>query len=187
MTGSYVVPNGVTNIGASAFYFCSGLTSVTIPSSVRSIGSDAFEDCGSLTGVYFQGNAPSADGTVFYSDPGTVYYLPGTTGWTNSFGGLSTALWTLPYPLVLTSSPSFGVRSNQFGFTITWATNLSVVVQACTNLANPVWQPLQTNALSAAPIISAIPTGLVILDVTTASSLLPQHPRTALDLQAASH
>jgi len=26
--------------------------------------------------------------------------------------------------------------------------NISVVVEACTNLANPVWQPMQTNALT---------------------------------------
>jgi hypothetical protein len=40
------------------------------------------------------------------------------------------------------------VETNQFGFTISWATNLSVVVEASTNLANPVWLPLATNTLT---------------------------------------
>ena len=35
-----------------------------------------------------------------------------------------------------------------FGFIISWATNVPVVVEACTNLANPVWFPLQTNTLT---------------------------------------
>jgi hypothetical protein len=40
------------------------------------------------------------------------------------------------------------VQSNAFGFVISWATNASVVVEACTNLASPVWQPIQTNTLT---------------------------------------
>jgi hypothetical protein len=35
-----------------------------------------------------------------------------------------------------------------FGFVVSWATNLSVVVEACTNLANSTWSPVSTNALT---------------------------------------
>ena len=35
----------VTSIGNYAFYYCSGLTSVTIPNSVTSIGNGAFYNC----------------------------------------------------------------------------------------------------------------------------------------------
>jgi hypothetical protein len=78
----------------------------------------------------------------------TVYYLAGTTGWTNPWQGRPTALWFLPNPLILNSGSSFGVQSNGFAFIISWATNISVVVEASTNLANPLWFTVSTNTLT---------------------------------------
>ena len=75
----------------------------------------------------------------------TVYYLPGTTGWGPTFAFRPTALWK---PQVQTSDASFGVRTNRFGFNIAWASDLVIVVEACTNLANPVWSPVGTNTLT---------------------------------------
>ena len=43
--------------------------------------------------------------------------------------------------------PNLGVQANEFGFTITGTSNLVIVVEACTDLANPVWSPLGTNTL----------------------------------------
>ncbi len=45
LSGDLVIPDGVTTIGAGAFYSCSGLTSVTIPDSIVSIGDNAFYNC----------------------------------------------------------------------------------------------------------------------------------------------
>ena len=47
----YVIPEDVTSIGNSAFFNCSGLTSITIPNSVTSIGTNAFQNCSGLTKV----------------------------------------------------------------------------------------------------------------------------------------
>ena len=47
----------VTSIGKSAFYGCSGLTSVTIPESVMTIGDGAFGSCSSLTSVTWNARA----------------------------------------------------------------------------------------------------------------------------------
>jgi hypothetical protein len=142
------IPANVMSIGDYAFGYCRSLTNVTIPAGVGSIGGYAFEYCTSLTGVYFQGNAPVADSTAFLFATGTVYYLPGTLGWGFNFAGLQTAPWALPFPLILSSSLSFGLPTNPFAFTISWATNAAVVVEACTNLVNARWQPLQTNTLA---------------------------------------
>ena len=54
-------------------------------------------------------------------------------------------LWN---PLVDTGDASFGVRTNRFGFTITGATDLVLVVEASTNLANPAWISIGTNTLT---------------------------------------
>ena len=115
-----------------------------VPNSVTNIEDEAFSGCTNLTGVYFRGNAPSLGGSDVFEDDGnlTVYCLPGTTGWDTTFGGRPTALWL---PQVLTSDSSFGIRTNQFGFSITWASGMTVVVETCTNLANSIWPPLQTN------------------------------------------
>jgi hypothetical protein len=144
------IGNSVTSIGHFAFGSCFSLTSVTIPGSVTSIGVVAFGSCFSLTSVYFQGNSPTPnnDSTVFNFDPATVYYLPCTMDWAAMFDGLPTAPWYLPNPVILNNSASFGVQPGGFGFTISWATNVSVVVEAATNLANPVWIPVSTNTLA---------------------------------------
>jgi hypothetical protein len=144
--GSYTIPRSVTSIRVAAFFSCSRLASVTIPGSITNIGESAFYGCPRLASVYFQGNAPTLGQRVFdTADNVTVYYLPKTTGWRSTFGGRPTALWK---PQVQASDTSFGVQTNQFGFHITWANNTVVVVEACTDLAQPIWSPMGTNTLT---------------------------------------
>ena len=48
---SYIILDGVKEIGDGAFNHCKTLTSVTIPSSVTKIGTAAFFNCDALTGI----------------------------------------------------------------------------------------------------------------------------------------
>jgi len=152
------IPGSLANIGRAAFQNCTHLTNVTIASDVSSIEDYAFYNCTSLTAVYFVGEAPSADSTVFAlqakgdgqgvpPEVATVYYLAGTTGWSafSANTGVPAVLWN---PLIQSSGANFGVSNNQFRFNITGTTNLTVVVEACTNLVKPVWTPLQTLTLT---------------------------------------
>jgi hypothetical protein len=129
--------------------------------------------------VYFQGNAPSFGADMFVAcdvvsapgdfttivtvfDPVTIYYLPGTVGFSNltviasvtdgrhgeeatNFATIPAVLWTSQ---VQTSDGSFGVQGNQFGFNINWASGMTVVVEASMSLANPMWSPVSTNTLT---------------------------------------
>jgi hypothetical protein len=161
------IPNDVTNIGDYAFQYCNHLTNVTLGKSVTSIGISAFEGTaftsliipggvtnigddafyGSiLAGIYFAGNAPAVGSNLFEYDgnQATAYYLPGTTGW-SAFSAATDVPSVLWEPVIQTGGGNFGVQNNQFGFTITnsTTTNIPIAVEACTNLANPVWTPLQ--------------------------------------------
>ena len=60
-----VIPNSVTSIGGRAFYYCSGLTSVTIGNSVTSIGDDAFRKCSGLTSVTIPNSVTSIGEEAF--------------------------------------------------------------------------------------------------------------------------
>ena len=145
-TGSYTIPNGVTQIPSYAFQSCYNLTSLTVPNTVTSIGSLSFNVDPSLVTIYFQGNAPAVASFGFYDIQSSVicFYLPGTTGWDTNLGGLPTALWNPQAQ----NDASFGVQNNQFGFNIAGSSNLVIVVEACTNLTNPVWSPVSTNSLN---------------------------------------
>ncbi len=101
---SVTIGSGVTSIGGQAFQSCTGLTSVTIGSGVTSIGTSAFLTCPNLLSIYIKGNAPTLGSTVFTSNSkSNVYYRPGTTGWTSTYGGLSTVALGLP---TITAQPS---------------------------------------------------------------------------------
>ena len=59
------ISNGVTSIGETAFFRCSGLTSVTIPNSVTSIGSGAFSGCSGLTSIEIPNSVTSIGSGAF--------------------------------------------------------------------------------------------------------------------------
>ena len=107
-SGAYVVPGGVTSIGASAFRnsnvaaltlpasltnigsyavaSCKSLTSVTIPAGVDSVGNSAFRYNSAMTGVTFAGNAPASFGSYVFSSAAvgfTVFYYQSVDGFSS--------------------------------------------------------------------------------------------------------
>ena len=73
-----------------------------------------------------------------------VYYLAGTSGWDDLYGGLPTVELGLSLPPQIGGQPFTSV--NGFGFTINGLNNQTVVVEASTNLVS--WLPVWTNTLS---------------------------------------
>ena len=144
--GAYKIPEGITTIEGSAFYGCTRLTSIVIPKDVTTIGISAFYNCSNLTDIYFEGRPPGGDSSIFgFPDNVAIHYLPNTPGWGTSFAGRPTTLWK---PMVSTNDPSFGVRSNQFGFGMNWAPDKTVIVEVSTSTINPVWTPVSTNIVT---------------------------------------
>jgi hypothetical protein len=145
---SVTFPDTLTSIGQFSFAACYGLTSIVLPASVNNLSEFAFSVCYNLSSVYCYGDAPAVTPQSFYEISTTIYYLPGTLGWGTMLAGEPTAVWSLPSPLILSGGPDFGVQANRFGFIISWAANLPVVVQASSNLAQNVWVPIATNMLT---------------------------------------
>jgi hypothetical protein len=113
---------------------------------VTNLGANAFGECYPLAGVYFKGNPPAFGANVIASRTNvTVYYMPGTAGWGPTYAGIPTALWN---PVIAASDGTLGAHAGQFGFNITGTSNISVVVESCTNLAGGIWSPLQTLTLT---------------------------------------
>ncbi len=80
---SISISDSVTSIGSSAFSGCSSLTSITIPDGVTSIGYSAFYHCSGLTEVYYKGNKNewnkiNISSNNIYLTSATIYYYSET-------------------------------------------------------------------------------------------------------------
>jgi uncharacterized repeat protein (TIGR03803 family) len=72
-------------------------------------------------------------------------YGTGASGGTNG-AGVVFGLTVLPQ--ILTGDGNFGVQANAFGFNVTGISNQTAVVEACANLSQDNWLPIQTNILN---------------------------------------
>jgi hypothetical protein len=84
------IPNGVTAIGSSAFYFCSALKSVIIPNSVISIGNSPFYSCDNLTSIVVD------SGNKYYSVEDGVLFNHSKTDIITIAGGVVKSAYTIP-------------------------------------------------------------------------------------------
>jgi hypothetical protein len=81
---------------------------------------------------------------VFHIENLQLFEVTGSgTAWLDAYQGSSVVTIQAPTKVI-----NIGVWSNQFGFTITGSNSLVIVVEACTNLAHPVWSPVGTNTLT---------------------------------------
>jgi hypothetical protein len=131
---SITIPDSVTLIGDSAFFGCSSLTSVVIGNSVTSIGFNAFRYCSSLKIVYFKGYAPSIGGSTVFSDCQeleTIYYVEGTTGWTNPWQGIATATW-VPEPEPTVPELAYAVEGGKL--VLSWAASSGAALEVSTQV-----------------------------------------------------
>ena len=76
---SVTIPDGVTAIPSSAFYYCSSLTSVTIGGSVTSIGDYAFKGCTGLKSIIIPDSVTSIGDDAFYDCTGLTKIIGPST------------------------------------------------------------------------------------------------------------
>ena len=142
-TGSYEIPQGVTEINPGAFRGCHDLPSVTLPAGLTRVGAHAFYECRDLTALYFKGNVPWADQSAFEEcNKATVYYRPGTTGWGKAFGGRPTAVWDGDAPAAVTPA-----ATAQGPYTYT-TNNGAITITKYTGPGGEVTIPSSINGLS---------------------------------------
>ena len=100
-----IIPSSVTSIGGSAFYGCSGLTSIPIPSSVTSIGSSAFYGCSGLTSITIPSSVTSIGDFAFYGCSGlTSIPIPSSVTSIGDFAFENcSGLTSIPIPSSVTS------------------------------------------------------------------------------------
>lgn len=89
------VGDGVTTIGAHAFYFCRGLVNAIIPDSVTTIGAYAFSSCYSLTNLIIPDSVTTIETYVFSSCCGFCFIkfestTPPTVSNVNAFTNVPT-------------------------------------------------------------------------------------------------
>lgn len=140
---SVSIPDSVISIGYSAFASCNVLTSVSIGKGIRSIGDRAFSSCPELRRFYFTGDYISPGGSMF--DPHfqvTVYYLPGTTGWTSLYAWQRAQLWN---PRLTNLTPATGTPG--MSFTVTGTPEIPIAVEVTSNLLAGPWTRLSTTTV----------------------------------------
>ena len=139
---SVTIPSSVTSIGEAAFYGCSGITSIYIPNSVTSIGSSAFQNCNGLTSVTIPNSVTSIGEQAFYGCSGLTSIVISNSvttieGWT--FSGCS-GLTSITIPNSVTSIGEQAFRECSSLTSVTIGNSVTSIgddaFSGCSSLAN---------------------------------------------------
>lgn len=119
--GGYTAPPTLTRVHDHAFSGAAGLTQITFPESLTLLGEELFSGCDQLEKVYFRGDAPEWIGSnPFEETQAALYYLYGTKGWTNPWGGRPTQVWLGWGPALMPGDIERDGSGKVVAFTITY-------------------------------------------------------------------
>ncbi|MBC2605245.1 leucine-rich repeat domain-containing protein [Pelagicoccus albus] len=99
---SITFPETITSIGEWAFGGCSGMDEIELPANLLELGADAFHYASSLSSALFLGDSPGMGEAVFDNTASdfTIYYLEGASGFT-------TPTWMLYAAYILGDTTTF--------------------------------------------------------------------------------
>lgn len=101
---SVVIEEGITEIGANAFYNIPSITSLELPESLEKIGSSAFSDCTGITDIVFPSGLKTIESAAFaYSGLKDITFNEGLEEIGASAFGSCTALERVYLPSTLTT------------------------------------------------------------------------------------
>ena len=119
---AYAIPQGILNIGDSAFYNCDSLTGITIPDSVTHIGHNAFSGCASLTDVIIPTSVTCIGPDAFWGCSSlTSVTIPDSVvdiGAFAFYGCASLSRLTIPASVTRIGSYAFDIYPNKIQLTV---------------------------------------------------------------------
>ena len=89
ISGTFVIPNNVTNIEMYAFYNCANLTNITIPNSVTSIATWVFWNCTGLKSITIPSSVKHIGDYAFYYCKCDIIYDGTREQWKSIIGSLT--------------------------------------------------------------------------------------------------
>ena len=122
---SVTIPEGITRIGRSAFFWCDSLTSCNLPDSLLSIGDYAFEGCYNLRGIKLPSSLQTV-GNYSFDDTGiSSLTLPTSLRSVGAcaFSGTNIFSVTLPANLTYCANSAFSFCSNLESIRVNSANN----------------------------------------------------------------
>ena len=108
---SITIPNGIIEIGSSAFAGCKSLTSVSIGNTVTTIGQAAFFNCKNLRSIAIPDSVIEIGGTAFYGCENITSITIGKNVsriGTNAFNGCSFTSVIIPASVTILNAGAFG-------------------------------------------------------------------------------